>query len=215
MVGCLVFIFSVLFFWGLAEVHSQDKKLLQFSGLISSVGGDLPVPFVTVTNLSYNNQAHLGSNEGFFSFVAHEGDTIRFTSIGFEPLVFIIPPTKNDKYTAKISMKSHVIELPAIMPFPWASIEEFNMAFLALDVSDDAASRIKRNLSKEALDALAVTVPRSAEEIQAFSSMQRHVNMTNRSMNQRGSNALFSPIAWGSFINSIAKGDYSRKRLKY
>jgi len=215
MVGRLVFIISVFLFFSLMRAQGQEKKILQFSGLISSVGGGIPVPFVTVTNLSYNNQAHPANNEGFFSFVAHEGDTIRFTSIGFEPLQFVIPKTNTDKYTATISMKSHVIELPAIMPFPWASIEEFNQAFLALDVSDDAASRIRRNLSKEALDALAASVPRSAEEIQAYSSMQRHVNMTNRNMNQRGSNALFSPIAWGSFINSIAKGDYSRKRLKY
>jgi len=112
-------------------------------------------------------------------------------------------------------MKSMVIELPAVMPFPWASIEEFNKAFLALDVSNDDVSRIRRNLSAEALAALSKNVPRSAEEIQTYNSMQRHINMTNKNINQRFANPLFSPIAWGSFINSIVKGDYSRERLKY
>src|SRR5690606_4405117 len=120
-----------------------------------------------------------------------------------------------DKYTARVSMKSMVIELPAVMPFPWASIEEFNQAFLALDVSNDDASRIRRSLSPEALAALSKIVPRSAEEIQTYNSMQRHINMTNKNINQRFANPLFSPIAWGSFINSIIKGDYSRERLKY
>lgn len=215
MTGRLVILFMVFFFLGAIRAQGQEKKILQFSGLISSVGGELPVPFVTVTNLSYNNQAHAANNEGFFSFVAHVGDTIRFTSVGFDPLEYVIPFTNSDKYTARISMKSLVIELPAVMPYPWASIEEFNIAFLALNVNDDDASRIKRNLSPEALAALAATVPRSAEEIQTFNSMQRHINMTNKNINQRYANPLLSPFAWGSFINSIVKGDYSRKRLQY
>ncbi len=206
---------TVLFCLLLTSLSGQEKKIVQFSGLISSVGGELPVPFVTVTNKSYNDQAHAADNEGYFSFVAHVGDTIVFSSVGFEPTSLVIPTTTVDKYTAKVSMKSMVIELPAATPFPWASIEEFNRAFLALDVSNDDASRIRRSLSPEALAALSQIVPRSAEEIQTYNSMQRHINMTNKNINQRFANPLFSPIAWGSFINSIVKGDYSRERLKY
>lgn len=213
--GRVSYLFILIFVFYGVTLYGQERKIIQFSGLITSVGGELPVPFVTVTNKSYNNTAYAADNEGFFSFVAHVGDTIRFTSVGFEPVDYVIPHTASDKLTAKINMKSLVIELPAVMPFPWASIEEFNMAFLALDVSDDDASRIRRNLSPEALAALSRVVPRSAEEIQTFNSMHRHINMTNRNVNQRFANPLLSPFAWGSFINSIVKGDYSRKRLQY
>lgn len=205
----------MVFFLGTVHVQGQERKIVQFSGLISSVGGELPVPFVTVTNKSHNNQAFMASNEGFFSFVAHVGDTILFTSVGFDPATYIIPPTSTDKHTAKVNMRSLVIELPAIMPYPWASIEEFNMAFLALDIYNEDASRIRRNLSPEALAALAASVPRSASEIQNYNALQRHINMTNKNINQRFANPLLSPLAWGSFINSIVQGDYSRKRLKY
>lgn len=215
MEGRFYYIFTLILFLSWGAVSAQEKKIVQFSGMISSVDGDLPVPFVTVTNASYNNQEHAANNEGFFSFVAHVGDTIKFTSVGFEPVEFVVPETTSDKFTAKISMKSLVVELPAVMPFPWASIEEFNMAFMALDVSDDNVSRIRNSLSPEALAALSRVVPRSAEEIQTFNSMQRHINMSNKAVNQRHSNPLFSPFAWGSFINSIVKGDYSRKRLNY
>ncbi|GHE46257.1 hypothetical protein [Sphingobacterium griseoflavum] len=210
-------LYVLVLFYVLATVSAdaQEKKIIQFSGLISSVGGELPVPFVTVTNKSYANQAFAADNEGFFSFVAHVGDTIAFTSVGFDPVTYVIPNTPTDKFTARISMKSLVIELPAVMPFPWASIEEFNMAFLALDVNNDDASRIRRSLSPEALAALSQVTPRSAEEIQTFNSMQRHINMNNKAINQRFANPLFSPLAWGSLINSIVKGDYSRKRLQY
>lgn len=215
MAGRFYYIFTLIFLLSWITGSAQERKIVQFSGLISSVGGELPVPFVTVTNASYNNQVHAANNEGFFSFVAHVGDTIKFTSVGFEPTEFVIPETASDKFTARINMKSLVIELPAVMPFPWASIEEFNMAFMALDVSDDNISRIRNSLSPEALAALSQVVPRSAEEIQTFNSMQRHINMSNKTINQRFANPLFSPFAWGSFINSIVKGDYSRKRLEY
>ena len=206
---------TLFFILSVQGVRAQERKIVQFSGLISSVGGDLPVPFVTLTNVSHNGQVHAANNEGFFSFVAHVGDTIRFTSVGFEPTEFIIPQTVSDKFTAKINMKSLVIELPAVMPYPWASIEEFNMAFMALDVNGDQMSRIRNSISPEALAALSQMVPRSAEEIQTINSIQRHINMSNKAVNQRFANPLFSPFAWGSFINSIVKGDYSRKRLNY
>src|SRR5690606_6579045 len=173
------------------------------------------VPFVTVTNASYNNQVHAANNEGFVSFVAHVGDTIRFTSVGFAPVEFVITETASDKFTAKINMKSLVIELPAVMPFPWASIEEFNMAFMELDVSDDNISRIRNSLSPDALDAWSQCVSRTSGEIQTCISYQRHNDMSNSAVNQRFANRLFSPFAWGSCINSVVRGDYSRKRLEY
>lgn len=215
MAGRFYYIFTLILFLSWVTISAQERKIVQFSGLISSVGGELPVPFVTVTNVSYNNQMHAANNEGFFSFVAHVGDTIRFTSVGFEPAEFVIPETASDKFTVMINMKSLVIELPAVMPFPWASIEEFNIAFMALDVSDDNISRIRSSLSPEALAALSQVMPRSAEEIQTFDAIQRHINMSNKAVNQRFANPLFSPFAWGAFINSIVKGDYSRKRLGY
>src|SRR5690606_15537717 len=195
-----IFLFLVFFFLAFVT-QAQEKKIIQFSGLITSVGGELPVPFVTVTNKSYHNQAFAANNEGYFSFVAHPGDTILFTSVGFESLEYVVPQTNSDKFTAKISMKSMVIELPAITPFPWASIEEFNMVFMSLDMSGGDAARIRRNLSPEALAALSAVVPRSAEEIQSFNAMQRHINMSNKAVNQRYANPLLSPFAWGSFIN--------------
>src|SRR5690606_7243579 len=215
MAGRLYLVFTWIFLLSWSTMSAQEKKIIQFSGSISSVGSELPVPFVTVTNTSYNNQVHAANNEGFFSFVAHVGDTIKFTSVGFEPTEFVIPETISDKFTAKINMKSLVIELPAIMPFPWARIEEFNMAFMSLDVSDDNISRIRSSLSPEALAALSQVVPRSAGETQTFTAMPRHINMSNNTTNQRFAHPLFRPFAWGSFINSIVKGDYSRKRLEY
>src|SRR5699024_2724260 len=197
------------------NLQGQEKKIVQFSGIITSSGAQIPVPYVTVTNGSHNNQSLASNHEGFFSFVAHEGDTIRFSSVGYESLTFVVPKVAGDKYTASISMNSLITEIEAVMPYPWASIEEFNIAFLALDLGDDDVLIAQKNISPEKLAALAQIVPRSADEIQNFNASQRHIQMSNKNMSDRFSNPIFSPIAWGSLINSISKGDFSRKKPKY
>lgn len=203
-----------MFFLTYSAVFAQSKRILQFSGLITSVGSDLPVGFVTITNTSYNNQTFMSNNDGFFSFVAHAGDIIEFTSVGFDPVTYQIPELNSDKHTASIKMRALVIELPAVTPFPWASYEDYLAEFMALGGEDPIATA-RRNLSPDALAALARVVPRSAEEIQTYNSLQRHHNMQNRNINQRMNNPFLNPFNWYQFINSIKKGDYSREKLKY
>lgn len=194
---------------------AQQKKILQFSGLISSTGSNLPIGFVTIKNTSFNNQTFISNNEGYFSFVAHVGDVIQFTSVGFDPVEFEIPNIDGDKYTAQIKMRALVVELPAITPYPWASYEDYLSEFMAMGSGEDPIAMARRNLSPEAMAALARIVPRSAEEIQTYNSLQRHQFMQNKNINQRMNNPFLNPFNWYQFINSIKKGDYSREKLKY
>ena len=195
--------------------YAQNKRILQFSGLIRSTGSDLPVGFVSIKNKSFNNQTFISNNEGYFSFVAHAGDIIEFTSVGFDPVLYTIPEIEDDKHTASIKMRALIIELPAVTPFPWASYEDYLAEFMAMGTAEDPIASARRNLSPDALAALARIVPRSAEEIQTFNSLQRHQYMQNKNINQRMNNPLLNPFNWYQFINSIKKGDYSREKLKY
>lgn len=197
---------------------AQQKKIVQFSGLIFAQGVEITVPYVTIINKSYADQIFFGSHEGYFTFVAHVGDTIEFSSVGYEKVFFTIPNTMSDKYTAHIEMKSMIMELPEVTvgpPFPYASIEEFNIAFLGLHLSEDEVMIAKRNLSQQAVSSLALILPRSANEIQSQSVGVRHINMSNRVINQNFANPLLNPFAWGSLINQIKRGDFSRQKLKY
>ena len=199
----------------LSSAYAQNKKILQFSGLITSIGSDLPVGFVSIRNSSFNNQTFISNNDGYFSFVAHIGDVIEFSSVGFDPVSFTIPEVDGDKYTAAIKMRALVVELPAITPFPWASYEDYLADFMAMGTREDPVATARRNLSPDAIAALARIVPRSAEEIQTFNSLQRHQYLQNKNINQRMNNPFLNPFNWYQFINSIKKGDYSREKLKY
>jgi len=209
-------ILVVCFAVGLALTASaQQRKLVQFSGVIHNADTNVIVPYVTVTNLSYQYQTFTANHQGYFSFVAHEGDTVLFSSVGYRSTRIVIPRVSEDKYTAMVNMTAEIKELPMVTPYPWASIDEFNMAFMSLEIADDDIVVAKKNLSPESLAALAAVTPRSAEEIQNYSAMQNHIGLTNKAVNQRMANPLLSPFAWGNLIRQITEGNKSRQRSRY
>ena len=205
----LVFVFTV---GVIVSSSAQQKKLVQFSGVIHNADTNVVVPYVTVTNLSFDNYTVTANHQGYFSFVAHAGDTVLFSSVGYRSARVVIPAVREDKYTAMVNMTAEIKELPMVTPYPWASIDEFNMAFMSLEIADDDIVVAKRNLSPESLAALAAVTPRSAEEIQSFSAMQNHIGLTNQAVNQRMANPLLSPFAWGNLIRQISEGTKSRQR---
>jgi len=213
----LISILFVVFIFFCSSVSiAQEKKIVQYSGIVTTVGSGLPVGYATATNLSFRNEAFAANNEGYFSFVAHVGDTIRFSSVGFDPLIVTIPNVSGDKYTANIIMQNLVTELPMVTPYPWASIEEFNIAFMNLDVSEDNIVRVRRSLSYESLAAMAAVVPRDGNEMRSINNAQSFNTMNNKVINQRYANPLLNPFAWGSLIQQITKGNQSRtKASKY
>ncbi len=205
----LIVLFTVGTVW---TSFAQQKKLVQFSGVIHNADTNVVVPYVSITNLSYKNYTVNANHQGYFSFVAHEGDTVLFTSVGYLSERVVIPKVPEDKYTAMVEMTAEIKELPMVTPYPWASIDEFNMAFMSLEIADDDIVVAKKNLSPESLAALAAITPRSAEEIQSFSATQNHIGLTNRAVNQRMANPLLSPFAWGNLIRQISEGNKSRQK---
>lgn len=195
---------------GVDSLHAQEKKLVQFSGIIYNIDSNVVVPYVTVKNLSHNNRTFNANHQGYFSFVAHEGDTISFTSVGYLAQQFVIPKVEDDRYTARIHMKAVITEIPMVTPYPWASIDEFNIAFMALEIADDEYELAKKNTTAESLAMMARNTPRSAAEIQSYDAMQNHIDLSNKAVNQRGANPLLSPMAWGAFIKQITEGNKSR-----
>lgn len=203
------FLFIICLLCGFTAV-AQERKIVQFSGIIETLGSAETVAYVTIQNKSFRDKMYVSNFQGYFSFVAHEGDTIRFTSVGFEKLSYVIPKSAHDKVSVTIKMNNLIHELPMVTPFPWASIEEFNIAFMELGTVDDNEFRALRSLSPESLAAMARVTPRSAEEIYNYGTTQQHMRMNNKYMNANGTNQLFNPLAWGALIQQISRGNQSR-----
>ena len=186
--------------------EKSEKKLVQFTGIIQQTDSNVVVPYVSIRNVSYQNQFFASNHQGYFSFVAHQGDTIEFTAIGYRKTQVVIPESEESRHSGIVKMETSVTNLPAVVVLPWASVEEFNLAFLSLEIADDDYLLAKRNLSRESLMAMARVAPRSANEIQNYNAISSHLNMTNRNINQRYANPLLNPFAWARFIDQISKG---------
>ena len=192
-------------------VSAQDKPLVQFSGVIYNVDSNVVVPYVSVSNRSDRNKTFAANYQGYFSFVAHEGDTIVFSAVGYRREALVIPKNLPEKkYTVIVKMKQEVKNLPAVTIYPWASMDEFNREFMALKFADDDLEIAKKNVQRSSLLAMSKSLPRDAQELNTINFQNNHVALSNRVINQRGANPLLNPFAWASFINQIMQGDKSR-----
>jgi hypothetical protein len=191
--------------------QKPEKPLVQFSGIIQNADSVKSiVPNVTVTNISFHHQVNAANYKGYFSFVAHEQDTLRFTAIGYAPQEVVIPENvKNSSFTIMVKLKPQVINLPVFKVFPWATTEEFRKDFLTMKLADDDLAQAYKNLGRSVLNASNSSVPRDPDEIRSADVRDMHNNL----MNQHSliPNPLLNPVAWGSLIKQITDGDKSRQ----
>lgn len=206
----LLTIFAILI--TLSFTHAQERPLVQFSGVIYNVDSNIVVPYVSVTNKSDRNKVMSANFQGYFSFVAHERDTIIFSAVGYRREALVIPSGIKDKsYTVIVKMKAEVVNLPMVTVLPWASVDEFNREFMGLKFADDDLEIAKKNVARGSLFAMAKDLPRDAQEMQGINFQNNHIALTNKAINQRYANPLLNPFAWASFIQQIIQGDKSRK----
>jgi hypothetical protein len=199
----------ILFLFAASSVLAQrhEKPLVQFSGVIHNADSSgVIIPYVTIMNLSDHNNVSQSNYKGYYSFVVHERDTLRFSCVGYNDITVIIPASVPARsYTIQASLKPQIVNLPAFRVFPWATTEEFTRDFLSMKIADDDLAIARKNLSNASITLLEKTLPRDGLEtgnVQDF-----HNNIVN---SHYVTNPLFNPFAWGSLINSISAGDKSR-----
>lgn len=200
LIGILFLLFSLS-----ALGQDKEKPLVQFSGVVYNADSvKMVVPYVTVTNLNNNKTVVITNYNGYFSFVAHEQDSLQFTAIGFAPITLALPQNITSKsYTVKVMMKPQITNLPMVRVFPWATTDEFRKDFVNAKIADDDLEIARKNISRASIVAMTNTLPRDGQEIQAANSQQMHTNIVN---SHSITNPLLNPLAWGSLIKSITDG---------
>ncbi len=111
---------------------AKKRQLVQFSGVV--VAGDSleAIPFCSIT-VKGSNHGTISDYYGYFSFVAQTGDTIVFSSIGFNKGQFTIPDSlTNNKYSLIHMLSKDTIMLPVMVIYPWPTKEQFKEAFMNL-----------------------------------------------------------------------------------
>jgi len=205
--------FTLIFIFFTAGLFAQQspagKGLIQFSGIITDVDSNFVVPYVTITNKSNKEQRYGANYKGYFSFVAHPGDTLVYNAIGYTDKIITIPTKVKDvKYTEMVKMKSEIVYLPAVRIYPWATVEEFTKDFLALKIADDDMEIARKNLSGRSINGMIQNLPRDAGEISGANFRMDQERELNRNLVQ--GNPLLNPFAWGKLMQQIFNGDKSR-----
>jgi hypothetical protein len=207
------YIIGILFLFTTVTAIAQQKEqpLVQFSGIVHNADSTkIIVPYVNITNTSTNRAVNSSNYQGYFSFVAHERDTLVFTCVGYAPTKVVIPANvANKSFTVEVMIKPTILNLPTVHIFPWATTDEFRKDFVALKIADDDLEIARKNVNRTTLMALVSTLGRDGQEINDATYQDLNTNIMNQ--HSLTPNPLLNPLAWGSFINQISQGDKSRQ----
>ena len=203
----LLFLFS---FFLCDDIFSQDKsrgeELVQFSGVIIAQDSLTPLPYAGIMIVN-THRGTVSDYYGFFSFVASEGDTIEFSSLGYKKSYFVIPDSLTDsKYSIIQMMVRDTVMLQEAVIYPWPSREQFREAFLKLKVPDDDLERAKRNLAMAEMRERAKQMPMDGSMNFRNAMHQEYTRIY--SAGQLPMNNLLNPLAWASFIKAWKNGDF-------
>ncbi|MGF7078603.1 hypothetical protein [Mucilaginibacter sp. UYCu711] len=195
-----------LFITATAVAQTTDKPLVQFSGITRNTDSvRVIVPYVNITNVTTHKQVYISNFEGYFSFVAHEQDTLRFSSVGYVPVTVVIPVhVTNQSLVMNVLLKPQIINLPVFRVFPWATTDEFRKDFLAMKIADDDLEIARKNLNPASIHAAEASAPHYGYE--GINVQEMHNSIVN---SHSITNPLLNPFAWGSLIRDIAAGDRS------
>jgi len=188
---------------------NQDKALVQFTGITITADSLAPVSFAKIA-VKTTRTGTTADAMGYFSFVAHIGDTILFNALGYKPASFIIPDTiHHRRYSLIQLMTADTLTLPVAIIFPWPTYEEFKEAFLNLDIPDDDLERARKNLAASKIMMMADQLP-----------MDGRMNYNNYIQNQTSKLyyfgqqqpfSIFNPFAWAQFIKAWKEGKFKQK----
>lgn len=181
------------------KAQTEGKRVLQLSGIIlgeDSVSG-LPGVHVYVPR---RMQGTTSNYLGFFSLPVLEGDSLVFSSVGYQRQHYIVPKGLDKQVTLVVEMVSDTtyLENVTIMPFPTEEI--FKEAILALNLPEDEEIDETR-LSQELLAIMMQSVPMDAETNYRYYMDQMIYNQTYRYGIRP--NPLLNPFNWAKFIKSL------------
>jgi hypothetical protein len=198
-----ILFFSILFF---DQLWSQEEDLIQFSGytIMGDADSLTPCAFVIIKNKSRNSGAYSDPN-GFFTLVVKRGDTIQFSSIGFQKNTLIIPfNIKSDRFTANQRMIRETQKLPETVIVPWRNLDELKQAVLELKVDENDLILAYQNLQYDRWASLQQSMPLDGVESQRRTLIQQNSENRTYNLGITPVNNILNPLAWYQFINQLS-----------
>lgn len=191
-----------------------NEKAVIFTGIVVGGKNSEPLPGAFVFNSSAG-RGTVANESGYFILSVFPGDSVIFSYVGFKKQFHIIPKRIEQSYSAIVDLKEDVKMLAEVKVYPYPTEELFKEAFINYKLPD-AKDRdaLAKNTSDRSMAMLAKTMGMGASaNYRSFMNNQQNA-IINRGFTNSISTALMNPIAWMSFIQSVKKGDLTRKDWK-
>ena len=170
-----------------------------------------PLPYVNIYIDGASRRGTYTSNDGFFSIVAREGETVVFSSVGYQSIKYTIPDTlSTTRYSFFQIMTRDTVLLPETVIYPWPSREHFKLEFLAMDVSTEMEARAKSNLADKVIEDMVSNLPLDGNENAAI--FMREQQQAYYYEGQIRPQNVFNAFAWAEFIKALKRGDFKKKK---
>ncbi len=208
----------LLFFALAGSIHAQfrlfssPQKVVQFSGVVVSGIDSSPLAFSTIY-IANRERGTVADASGFFSFVAISGDSVRFSSVGYQTRWLVIPDTiRHDAYSIVMPLEQDTIMLLETVIYPWPSKEKFRDAFVSLQLPESELDIIRKNFNL-------ATMREQARQGKMDASMNYRSLMQQQAthlyyQNQMVPNNLLNPFAWAQFIKQWRRKKQADKMLE-
>lgn len=167
------------------------------------------IPFAHI-GLRGSSRGGVARVDGFFSFAVNEGDTLYFTSLGYEPATYIVPSNvEESKLSTIILMRRGALSFPQVDIYYWGSRDKFPQAFRDARPPKDLDERAMENTNATLLSALGESLP-----IDGGEAAQRYMQVRAQQAyyyHQQAPQNIFNPLAWAEFIRALKNGDFKKK----
>lgn len=180
---------------------AQEKKVIQFTGIVVSSDGVQEVPGVHIY-IPKSGRGTTTNVYGYFSMAALVGDEVMISAIGFVKQKFIIPEGKNDRVNVLFKLEEDTLYLQNVDISPFVSEREFKEAILALKMPDEQ-QMIENRLDGASLMLLLESTPYDASLNARYYFDQQFYYMQD-SYGPR-TNPFLNPFNWSRFIQSLKK----------
>lgn len=199
-----LFIVMQMVFLGL---FAQEDKVIQFSGIVQNETGE-PLSFVHVFAQKMRNGT-ITDQDGLFSFVVKDNDTIWFSSIGYKTDTFFIADTMHQFILFEhITLEQDTVEIQALDIYPWKSYAEFKRIFEQLQVDNKDMENARQNLENIYKELYDEEVIYSDPQL-SFKYEMDQQNQKKFIQGQYPSIKILDPIAWSKFFQALRNGMFT------
>ena len=173
-----------------------------------------PIPFAHII-VQRDYRGTVSDPNGMFTIITYPRDTLFVSCMGFKLRRVPVPNLSYEDskhYIKDIYMEEDVIELSAVVIFPWKTYKEFKDAFIALDLPEDDLQRAYRNISVLQEQIYNAIANRPASPTANFREAMN--SRTNRMMtygHMYPTYSITNPMAWAQFFQALRNGEFRKK----